>query len=228
MGRRAAELAAHRTLRDVTPAAPSARELAALAGPRFGRRHAALLAAWATYDALVRRVDAPAVRAAVEQHGFAITEAGALFELLVLFRVRAVLHDAGWAVDRARLVEGAVRFVAVRGERRLTVWFQGVPGELSAASAYRAAQHTHGFGRVNDLRPDLVLGLETVGGGPTRWVVVEAKTATTERPVPELARRALLDLLAYRSAYAVHLAPQFMWGLGVVWGYELITSAGPG
>ena len=33
--------------------------------------------------------------------------------------------------------------------------------------------------------------------------------------------RALLDLLAYRSAYRAHLEPQAVWGLGVVWGHEL-------
>ena len=51
--------------------------------------------------------------------------------------------------------------------------------------------------------------------------MLEAKTTATERPVAELARRALSDLLAYRQAFRTHLRGQDVWGLGVVWGREL-------
>ena len=91
-GRHAAALAAHRALTGVTPAVPTPRDVQALASPRFARRHAPLLDAWAAYAALIQRGDPHAVRRAVEQQGLAAASDGALFEVLVLFRLRDVLN----------------------------------------------------------------------------------------------------------------------------------------
>jgi hypothetical protein len=224
-GRRAAALAAHRALRDVVPAPPTPRDLAALRAPRVRRRHTDLLAAWDCYDRLVRRIDAHAVRSAVEQRGFTAAGDGALFELLVLFRLRAALAGGGWTTDRARVFGGALRFSAVRGADKVTVWFQGVPAELRRTSAYTGAQRVHSLPGARDLQPDLVLSLQRPGR-PVRRLVIEAKTTEGRQPVQRLARRALGDLLAYRSAYAIHLDGQAVWGLGVVWGSGL--GAAPG
>lgn len=221
--RRAAALAGHRALMEVTPRPPSARDLVAMRAPRVRRRHAILLDAWQAYDSLIRQVDAHAVRAVVEQRGFAVAENGALFELLVLFRVRAVLDDAGWAVQRARVFGGNLRFSAMRGEEVLDVWYQGVPAELRRTSAYVAAQRAHLLPGAADLRPDLVLALRRPDRPPT-WLIVEAKTTHDRASVPVLARRALNDLLAYRSAYAEHLHGHQIWGLGVVWGEGLAAA----
>ena len=95
-GRRAAAFAAHRALTGVTPAVPTPGDVQALASPRFARRHAPLLDAWAAYAALVQRGDPHAVRRAVEEQGLAAASDGALFEVLVLFRLRDVLIAQGW------------------------------------------------------------------------------------------------------------------------------------
>lgn len=223
--RRAAALAAHRAVRNVTPMPPTDRDLAALGAPRVRRRHAGLLEAWNAYDRLVRRIDARGVRAVVEQRGFAVAEDGALFELLVLFRTRAVLAGTGWTVDRARVFGGALRFSATRGRDRLTVWYQGVPSELRQTSSYVAALRAHALPAVGDLRPDLVLELDP-SDGPVRWLIVEAKTTHDRTPLNVLTRRALVDLLAYRWAYADRLDGQEVWGLGVVWGAGLDSASG--
>ncbi|WFG42337.1 hypothetical protein [Pseudonocardia alni] len=218
--RRAAALAAHRALIQVTPSPPSARDLVAMRAPRVRRRHATLLDAWQAYDNLVRQADAHAVRAVVEQRGFAVAENGALFELLVLFRMRAALADGGWAVQQGRVFGGHLRFSATRRDEALDVWYQGVPAKLRRTSAYTAAQRAHALPGAADLRPDLVLALRKPGQ-LTEWLIVEAKTTHDHTALPVLARRALVDLLAYRSAYTEHLHRQHVWGLGVVWGSEL-------
>lgn len=222
--RRAAVLAAHRALREVTPVSPNERDLVAMRAPRVRLRHATLLDAWDAYNRLVRQVDAHSVRAVVEQRGFAVAENGALFELLVLFRMRTVLTEDGWTVERARIFEGSLRFSATRGSDTLTVYFQGVPVELRNTSTYAAAQRAHTL-TASDLRPDLVLELSQPDR-PVRWLVVEAKTTHDRTPLAVLARRALVDLLAYRSAYATCLDGHAVWGLGVVWGIGLDAAAG--
>lgn len=221
--RRAATLAAHRVLVGVTPAPPGRRDLVAMRAPRVRRRHSTLLGAWRVYDSLVRRADAHAVRALVEQRGFAVAENGALFELLVLFRVRAALADTGWAVQRARVFGGNLRFSATRGDDVLDVWYQGVPAELRRSSTYVAAQRAHALPGAADLRPDLVLSLSRPDQPITR-LLIEAKTTHDHTSLAVLARRALNDLLAYRSAYSDHLKGQPVWGLGVVWGSGLAAA----
>jgi hypothetical protein len=222
-GRQAAALSAHRGLRSVVPSPPSAREVAAMAHPRFARRNAALLDAWSVYDPLVRRHDPQAVRQVVEGHGLAVASDGALFEVLVLFRLRDALLQSGWSITRVRLFEGRLRFAGTRGADRLAVAFQAMPRSLTDVSRYVAAQRAHREPHVSDLRPDLVLRFSAAGQAP-RWLLVEAKTTVTGVARSVLVRRALHDLLAYRWAYDTALAGQTSWGLGVVWGRGLSAA----
>ena len=222
-GRLAASLAAHRALAGVTPAAPTARDLQAMAHPRFARRHRPLLDAWAVYDALVHRADREAARRAVERHGLAAADDGALFEVLVLFRLRDALARQGWHLVPLRPFRGGLRFTARRDAGRLYAVYQGTPAPLAATSRYLAAQRAHGLTAPHDLRPDLVLRHEPAGRDPS-WLLVEAKTSTSGKAVGTLVRRAIADLLAYRWAYEAHLSGQDAWGLGVVWGTGLTAA----
>jgi len=222
-GRRAAALAAHRSLSGVRPAAPGPRDVQAMSSPRFARRNTSLLRAWTAHDALIGRSDADAVRRAVEQRGLAAASDGALFEVLVLFRLRDALASGGWTVDAARLFEGRLRFDAARGNDALTVMFQTTPRAFAATSRYAAAQRAHGEAHPSDLRPDLVLRLRAAGSTP-RWLVVECKTSTTGKARSVLVRQALRDLHAYRWAYDDELRAQTAWGLGVIWGTGLAAA----
>jgi hypothetical protein len=222
-GSQAAALAAHRGLRSVVPSPPSTRDLAAMANPRFARRNAAVLDAWAVYDPLVRRRDPAAVREAVEGHGLAVASDGALFEVLVLFRLRDALLQSGWSLTHLGLFGGRLRFEGTRGADRLTVAFQALPQALRDVSRYVAAQQAHGEPLVSDLRPDLVLRFSAATRPPV-WLLVEAKTTVTGVARRVLVRRALHDLLAYRWAYDPALTGQPFWGLGVVWGRGLSAA----
>lgn len=220
IGRRASLLASHRALRQVSPAAPTPRELASLRAPRQARRNAAILDAYVVYETFIRMRDVTAIREAVESHGFAVASDGALFELLVLFRLRQALEDLGFDVARLGLFAGGLRFVARRGTERVTAWYQQLPAQWRRMSRYPATVRAHQMSDPHDLRPDLVLRAE-LADGTDRWTVVEAKTTTGGRPVSVLFRRALTDLLAYRAAFEDALAGQERWGLGVVWGSDL-------
>lgn len=220
VGRSAAAFAANRALVDVTPSAPTPRELVSADSPRWRRRHPGLVEAYRSYEELVTRRSPSAVRDAVERYGFAVASDGALFELLVLFGLRDALLALAFEVEPLGLFDGGLRFTARRGQDRVIAWHQRLPRSWRALSRYPQALRAHGVADPHDLRPDLVLHV-ALADGTERWTVVEAKTTTSGRPVSVLFRRALTDLLAYRSSFAAILDSQARWGLGVVWGRGL-------
>jgi hypothetical protein len=226
VGARAAALAAHRALRDVTPAPLTPRELVALQGPRLRQRFSAAVAAHLAHQRLVSQVDKGAIRDSVERFGLVASSDGTLFEIAVLFTLRTHLQEQGFVLDPLRLFRGSLRFVGVRDRERVTGIYQSTPRAWREGSRYRAAQAAHGLPAVHDLRPDVVLRVESPGTAP-RWLAIEAKTTSGTVSVPHLARRAIVDLLAYRAAFASVLAEQQAWGLGVVWGEGLEAADHP-
>jgi hypothetical protein len=57
-------------------------------------------------------------------------------------------------------------------------------------------------------------------GSEQTWLLIENKLGE-KRTVRSSARAALLDLLAYRTAFHAALSSQGTYGLGIAWGAEL-------
>jgi hypothetical protein len=137
-----------------------------------------------------------------------------------MFETLAALSSLGWNVGRLGLVSGSLVLSAYRNEERLEIVYQATPKGLRANSRYRQVQQLHAI-PPGGLRPDLVLR-RTVDGAD-HWLLVEVKGG--ERKIEESARAALLDLLAYRSAFSYALADApAPYGLGLAWGAELEPS----
>ncbi len=63
-------------------------------------------------------------------------------------------------------------------------------------------------------------------GATTRWLLIEVKGAARSAASADNARAAMLDLLAYRRAFAPVLDEQTgPYGLGYAWGRELAPAA---
>jgi hypothetical protein len=175
------------------------------------------------HQKLIRRLDRDAIRSAVQDHALVTTSDDILFELLCGFRIENLLIKAGWNVSHPGLVRN--RFLTARkASRRLTLYYQSVPGVLSKGARYQGIQRAHGFADIGRLRPDFIIELD--GDEGRRWTLVEVKRGE-KRSVEESARQALVDLLAYRRDYGARLGRSVSpYGLGIAWGAELDPAAG--
>jgi hypothetical protein len=196
------------------------RSIARIRSGRFRRRYQPVLDAWYRYTALVGRLDRRAVRDAVEAYGLVTRSDPTLFELYCTFEALKILAGLGWQVGHFGLVGGSLLLGARRGEERLEISYQATPALLSRGSRYGRVQKRHSI-PMGALRPDLVF--HWTAGGASRWLLVEVKGGN--RKIEDSARAALLDLLAYRSAFTDALTetpPPY--GLGIAWGAELEPS----
>ena len=205
--------------RDVTP-----NKVSRVRTGRHSRRYENALATYLRFRDLVRRLDRDAIRDAVEKHGLVHADDATLFELHCTFLVLKTLPKLGWATPRLELFRGGLQLTATRENENLDVVYQRAPKRLAHGSAYRRAQELHDL-RVGALRPDLVLCRRS--GVLQRWILVEVKGG--ERDVAKSARAALIDLLAYRTAFAEALhANEEPYGLGIAWGAGLTPDhSGP-
>ena len=200
--------------RSVTPM-----RIARIRSGRHRRRYQAALDAWDVYQRLVGKLNAQAIKDAVENHGLVAKDDHTLFELLTTFRVIEALKTQGWATEPLHLWQGSLRLRTQRGAERLTLYYQRTPQRLAKDSHYASVQRAHSLG-VGGLRPDLVL--RRPARGDDQWLLIEVKGGT--RPVEVSARAALLDLLAYRRAYEPALKRSTWYGLGIAFGAELAPS----
>lgn len=203
---------------------PNPKSIARVAAGRAATRYGSVLSAYRMLDALVQRLDRVAIRAAIEKVGLVTASEPILFELLTLFKTIGALNVHGWELKPLRVFRGAISTCGIRADgRRLDLWYQPKPSELSLASKYRELLSAHRFQRVDDLRPDLVLRWQDSTGGQ-RILIIECKLSQTGG-VREGARKALFDLLAYRHAFDDGLSQAGRpYGLGVSWGAGLVPQ----
>jgi hypothetical protein len=210
-----------RMLSSVERSPPSLRSLARIRAGRTKVRYGPMLEAYDKLISLVDRLDRAAIRAAVEQAGLVTADEATLFELLTTFAIVDALRVSGWHLQPFHLVDGRVRSRGRHTDgRKIKLWYQSSPGQFTAGSRYRQILRQHTFPHQLPLRPDLVLEW-TDQQGAVRHLMVECKLSQT-RGVGHAARQALVDLLAYRQAFASLLDPEVSpYGLGVAWGEGL-------
>jgi hypothetical protein len=200
---------------------PTPRAIARIRSGRHCRRFSSSLDAWAAHQRLIDHLEPGAIREAVETTALTTRKDSVLFELLCLFGVLDALKALGWNVPKLRVFKGRLTGSATRNDQRLNVWYQTAPAALRNGSRYVRALEQHSFeSPLQDLRPDLILRLESPGQ-PQRWLIIEAKLGEV-RSVEASAREALQNLLAYKEAFAVGLGHQSgPIGLGLAWGTDL-------
>lgn len=208
-----------RMLASIGAAAPTPRQLSRIRSGRARRRFATVLDAFEVHRSLLQHLNRDALRHTIETRGLATSEDPALFELLCWFGILDALGELGWTLNPHRLIDGRVHIAAQRGDETITAWFRNAPKQLTADNRYGETLAAHGIDR-SGLTPDIVLAHESPHA-PTQWLLAEAKMGANRRPAT-LARRALLDLLAYESAYSARVSTQTApVGLGMVWGAGL-------
>jgi hypothetical protein len=209
----------NRMLSEIKRASPRPQTLTRIASSRTAARYGHVVAAYEKLEALVERLDRTAIRSAIEEVGLVTAQEHVLFELLTLFQSMAALEAHGWKLQPLRLFHGAVHTHGFRGDgRRIDVWYQPAPSPLGM-SRYAGVLTHHGFPQVRELRPDLVVRWQS-SSTVHRTLLIECKFS--EHGVAGAARSALLDLLAYRHAFATALADsEPPYGLGVAWGADL-------
>jgi hypothetical protein len=189
---------------------------------RAARRYQAALDVTRAHAELVGRADRKAVQHAIRNVALVTRRDEVLLELLTAFQLERSLRDLGWQISMPGLVGGGLLLKGTSRGRRLEVFYQHTPAELSQDSRYRLIQQAHPFERVGGMVPDFVFRIRD-RSSDVRWVLVEVKGG--DSAVHQLARRAIRDLLAYRRAFDTVLgggaAP---YGLGVAWGSELEPS----
>jgi len=169
---------------------------------------------------LVGHLDRSSIRRAVESFGLVTRSDPTILELYCTFETLAGLSDLGWAVGRVGLLSGSAIFHARREHEDLEIIYQATPKRLRVNSRYRQIQALHAI-PPGGLRPDLVL--RRIADGSERWLLIEVKGGA--RKIEDSARAALVDLLAYRTAFSPALGespPPY--GLGIAWGAELTPS----
>ncbi len=114
-------------LAELPRTAPSAGEVAAIRLGRNRVRYARVLAAFDLYHRYVRRLDAGAVRRAVEHDALLWRRPDVLLELRCAFDCGDLLRAAGWEAQPDGLLKPPVIFTAARGGDRLEVRFQSLP-----------------------------------------------------------------------------------------------------
>jgi hypothetical protein len=177
-----------------------------------------VIEAFNLWQKLLGRLDINAIRDLIENRALVTADEPTLFEILCTFRVLDTLTRLGWWGDRLRVFRGGLTQRLRRGTETLTVWYQEVPPVLSAGSRYTQIQADHHFSSPSSLLPDMVL--RRANGSEETWLLIEDKLGE-KRTVGSSARAALLDLLAYRTAFHEVLSSQHTYGLGIAWGAEL-------
>jgi hypothetical protein len=208
----------HRALSTIDPVRPSSRSLSRIRLGRNSRRYGSVIEAFDLWQRLLGRLDINSIRDLIENRALVTADEPTLFEILCTFRVLDTLTGLGWSGDRLRVFRGGLTQRLRRGTETLTVWYQEVPPALSAGSRYTQIQADHHFPSLGSLLPDMVL--RRVNGSEQTWLLIEDKLGE-KRTVGSSARAALLDLLAYRTAFYAALASQRTYGLGIAWGAEL-------
>jgi hypothetical protein len=211
-----------RMLSEVERRPITATKLARIRNGRRRRRYQAALDAYERYATWVSRLDREAVRRAVESSALLVKDDATLFELLCVFRLIEELRSLGWHSEAIHVVEGAFSVRWQRHQEALDLFYQHTPADLGRNSIYGTTLRKHSL-RVGGLIPDAVIRHARASG--VRWLLIEMKGGAGG--VPQLARRALLDLLGYRRALDPILnespAP---YGLGIAWGEDLEHAEG--
>ncbi|MEU8361060.1 hypothetical protein AB0C27_34095 [Nonomuraea sp. NPDC048882] len=212
----------NQVLSGITRVEPSPRSVAQVRSGRHRDRSRAVLRAYDRLVPLVEQVDKVAIREAIEQAGLVTSVESTLFELLVTFRVIDSLQKIGWKMKPFYVFKGKVQSNGAHDDgRQISLWYQSTPPALGAASAYKQVLRAHSFTNVHELRPDLSLHWRDASG-QDRWLLIECKLGEQGATA---ARRALVDMLAYRRAFNSALAAAGQpFGLGVAWGAGLTPA----
>jgi hypothetical protein len=216
-----------RALTDLPTHPPSPTTISRVRAGRNRTRYRAALDVVELYERYIARLDATAIRDAVEQRALITRRDPVLLELYCVFDTMRALRRLGWKTPPPNLIgpalQSAVIFRGTKDGASLQLRYQRTPAELSAGSLYRAIQAHHRFAHTGGLIPDLVLSVTE--DGLRRWLLIEVKGL--ERKVESSARAAALDLLGYRRAFSPVLDKQSApYGLGYVWGSELTPATG--
>jgi hypothetical protein len=184
---------------------------------RSRRSYASVLEVVDLHRNYIARLDRQAVREAIEHHALVTRRDPVLLELLCAFIVLQTLEQLGWP-PQVGLLRAPLLLSSRKDSKRVDLYYQHAPMDLTAASIYRSVQRGHGFAAVGGLIPDMVLRIAQ--GSDVRWLLIEVKGV--ERSVAESARAAASDLLAYRRAFDPVLSAQpGPYGIGVAWGSDL-------
>jgi hypothetical protein len=213
----------HRTLTEVERRPVTGSTIARIRSGRNRRRYSSALDVARVYQSLLRRIDRPAIREAIQERALVTREDDVLLELLCAFRIEKALQDLGWKISRPGLVRSGRLIRARKATEIIDVYYQHAPNELAKGSIYGEVQQAHAFSGVGLLRPDLVLRYSA--NGHVRWLLIEVKGV--QRSVEKSARQALLDLLAYRQAFSPVIDQQpGTYGLGIAWGADVQPATG--
>lgn len=206
-----------RSLSDTATRPPSARIMMRVRSGRRRRSYASVLEVVELHQKYIARLDRQAVREAVEHHALVTSRDPILLELLCTFIVIRTLKELGWPTH-VGLIHPPLLLSSSKGAKRLDLYYQHAPTDLTAGSIYRSVQRAHKFAAVGGLIPDMALRL--TGPDGSRWLLIEVKGI--ERSVAASARAAASDLFAYRRAFDPMLRSQTApYGIGVAWGSEL-------
>ena len=212
-----------RALIDVPTDLPAPTTIARVRASRHRKRYQAALDVVELYQRYIGRLDRSAIRDAVEQHALIASRDSVLLELECAFGTIRALRRLGWTTPPTGLLRPPHILRAHKDGAQLDLYYQRTPAGLSSGSHYREVQKAHDFPSASGLIPDLVLRLRAADA--TKWLLIEVKGGP-KRSVDDNARAAMLDLLAYRRAYAPVLDRQSgPYGLGYAWGRELAPKA---
>jgi hypothetical protein len=211
-----------RALIDVAAKQPNETTIARVRASRNRGRYQAALDVAELYRRYIARLDRSAIRDAIEHHALIASRDSVLLELECAFGTVRALRGLGWRASPSGLLRPPHIFQAHKSGSHLDVYYQRAPAALSASSYYSDIQRAHSFPSASGLIPDLVLRLRA--GSTTRWLLIEVKGGP-KRGVGDNARAAILDLLAYRRAFAPVLDKQSgPYGIGYAWGRELVPA----
>ena len=140
---------------------------------RTHRRYGPAIETTRLHQRLLRRLDRSAIRHAIEHHALASRHDDVLLELLCAFTIERALRELGWSLNFPGLVTGGAFVRGIKGQGRLTVWYQHAPRQLAVDPAYENVQAAHRFPTIGPLRPDFVLEISTAE--QRRLVIMEVK-----------------------------------------------------
>lgn len=152
--------------------------------------------------ALLQTESEAELRAIIAHAMFAPASLDDLFEAWTLLRFVELHFQSGWQLESARLVgvkaKNRPQFLLKRGNETSEIFYQIVPGNLVASSAYKVLFSDYDLD-VSVRRPDIVANIATSGfNGP---LIVEVKRSTDRSYIADAAYKVLGYVSDYEKSF---------------------------
>lgn len=188
-------------------------------GPLRKSRRQDVLAAVRLYDLyvnVVERANENLLRNLLQQRQHAPEDLDDLFEIWTLLTLVGLHLNEGWELEEALLIGGdsspkRPRFRLIKDGQIVEIFYQTVPREMGASSAYKAVFEEYDLD-ASMRRPDVTIQFTSATGEMQR-IIVEVKRTRDQRYILD----SVYKTFGYLSDFKSKIGPNMPFAILVVW-----------